>query len=87
MFQNINTIPKESHKFSMSSIKKDMNYYEKTKNLPSNLQSIKQILNFIPPTSIEPERTFSLCNYFLTKVRNRLSDKSINTLVSLKNNI
>ena len=41
-------------------------------------------ISTIPPTSVEAERTFSASGLFLTKLRSRLSDKSLDTLISLK---
>jgi hypothetical protein len=35
-------------------------------------------LKTIPPTSIEAERAFSTAGIFITKLRNRLSAKTIN---------
>ena len=41
------------------------------------------ILN-IPPTSVEAERSFSASGLFLTKLRCRLADKSLDMLIFLK---
>lgn len=71
---------------SIAAIKRDMNYYEANHSLPNNLSILKNLLSSVPPTSIEPERTFSLTDFFITKRRCRLSDASINALIFLKTN-
>jgi hypothetical protein len=40
-------------------------------------------LKTIPPTSIEAERAFSTAGIFITKLRNRLSAKTINLYINL----
>ncbi len=49
-----------------------------------NLQKIYNSLLSIRPTSTDVERVFSICTSFCTKIRSRLSDKSLNALVFLK---
>ena len=36
------------------------------------------------PTSVESERTFSMCRQFLTYLRTRMDDDTLDTLVFLK---
>ena len=38
----------------------------------------------IPPTSVESERAFSATGLFVTKIRSRLGDYTIDTLVFLR---
>lgn len=71
---------------TLQTIKKDMKYLELTGNLSKELNMIKTSLDCVVPTSVEPERTFSLCDFFVSKRRNRFSDKSINSLIFLKSN-
>jgi hypothetical protein len=52
------------------------------KKRPENLEKLFKALKTIPTTSIEAERAFSTAGIFITKLRNRLSAKTIN-----KNNI
>ena len=68
-------------------IAKEFALFEATKVRPKNLQCLYLALGTIPPTSVEAERAFSVCGTFVTKVRNRLSDKSINALCFLKSHL
>jgi hypothetical protein len=52
--------------------------------LTENLKLLQNALNTIKPSSIDSERCFSIANNFCTKLRTRLSDKSLSVLVSLK---
>ena len=65
-------------------LSKEFALFEATKVRPENLQRLYLALGTIQPTSVEAERAFSVCGIFVTKLRNRLSDKSINALCFLK---
>lgn len=52
--------------------------------LTDNLKRLLDAINTIKPTSIDSERAFSVANNFCTKIRSRLSDKSLHALVFLK---
>ncbi len=65
-------------------IGKEMNVYEATGKRTENLTLLFNALSTIPPTSIESERAFSALGLFITKIRTRLSDKSIDHLCFLK---
>ena len=41
-------------------------------------------LQSIPPTSVESERAFSITGQFATKLRTKLADNTLNSLVFLK---
>jgi hypothetical protein len=58
--------------------------FESTKKRPENLEKLFKALKTIPPTLIEAERAFSTAGIFITKLRNRLSPKTINALIFLK---
>ena len=62
----------------------EFNLYENTGKLTPNLASLLAALKTIKPSSVESERVFSTVNQFVTKIRSRLSDKSVNALVFLK---
>ena len=47
-------------------------------------QKLLYALGTIQVASIEPERIFSICGSFVTKVRSRLEDDTIDALVFLK---
>ena len=63
---------------------KEFALFEATKVRPKHLAQLYTALGSIQPTSVEAERAFSVCGLFITKLRNRLSDKSINALCFLK---
>lgn len=65
-------------------LKLELAAYDKTNVLGMNLQKLLSVLNSIQPTSTESERVFSLSSHFCTKIRSRLSDKSLNNLCFLK---
>ena len=47
------------------------------------LQAVYSYLMTVPPTSVEAERAFSAAGLFVTKLRSRLGDNSIDTLCFL----
>ena len=55
--------------------------------LHSNLKKIFYALKAIPPTSVEAERAFSAAGLFLTKLRSKLDDGSIDMLCFLCQNL
>lgn len=66
------------------SINAEFNFFFKTEVLTKNLSKLKNGLALIKPTSTQNERNFSTSGNFCTKIRNRLSDKSIDALCILK---
>jgi hypothetical protein len=48
------------------------------------LEKLFKALKTFPPTSIEAERAFSSAGIFITKLRNRLSQTTIDALMFLK---
>lgn len=79
--------PKKAHNSNLQSVRKELKYFELCGSLPQKLIGLKLALDSVSPTSIEPERTFSLCNFFITKRRSRFSDDAINALIFLKANL
>lgn len=65
-------------------LKQEFNIFKLTGNKTENVILLQNALKTIRPTSTESERTFSLANNFCTKIRSKLSDKSLNALVFLK---
>ena len=51
---------------------------------PWTLESVKTTIESLPPSSTEAERQFSAAGLFLTKLRCRLSDNSIDMLCFLR---
>ena len=63
---------------------KEMALFEATGDKSKNISSIEEVLNTIPPTSVEAERAFSAAGLFVTKLRSRLSENSVDSLMILK---
>ena len=51
---------------------------------PENLENVYKALLTIKPTSVESERAFSAMGLFCTKLRNRLNDDTLNSLVMMR---
>ena len=58
-----------------------MSLFEATNKRPKNLEKLYHTLLKIKPTSVEPERAFSAMGLFVTKLRNRLNDESLNASI------
>lgn len=65
-------------------LKQECSLYESTKTRPENLEKLHKCLLTIKPTSVEPERAFSVMGLFLTKIRNRLSDNMLDAIIFLR---
>ncbi|KAJ2946728.1 hypothetical protein O0L34_g12787 [Tuta absoluta] len=65
-------------------LKKDFDLFTSSVKRTPNLDLLYNALRTIMPTSTESERTFSVSGNFATKIRSRLSDKSLSSLVFLK---
>ena len=64
-------------------IKQEMNLFEATRKRPTKLELLFNALLSIPPTSAEAECALSAAGLLVTKLRSRLSDKSLYTLTFL----
>jgi hypothetical protein len=53
-------------------------------DIPPLLNKLFNALQSIPPTSVESERAFSITGQFATKLRTKLADNTLNSLVFLK---
>ena len=69
---------------SFQVVKKEMRLYEVTNTRPNNLEKLYAALKTIKPTSVEAERAFSALGYFVSKIRNRLNDNTIDALLLLR---
>lgn len=67
-----------------SSIKKELKLFEACGKKTQNIENLYKALLTIRPTSVESERVFSTAGVLVNKIRNRLSDESINALIVLK---
>ncbi|GFT15875.1 uncharacterized protein TNCV_3314621 [Trichonephila clavipes] len=65
-------------------MKQEMQLFDSTENPSPNIIKLWDALKTIPPTSVEAERAFSAAGLFVTKLRTKLSEKSINCLCFLK---
>ena len=69
---------------SFQVVKKEMRLYEVTNTKPNNLEKLYAALKTIKPTSVEAERAFLALGYFVSKIRNRLNDNTIDVLLFLR---
>ena len=60
-----------------------MALFEATGNKSKYLNLFDQALRTIPPTSVEAERAFPAAGLFVSKLRARISEKSIDSLIVL----
>ena len=66
-------------------VDKEMQLYRINPNTrPKYLELLFKALKTIKPTSVEPERAFSAMGWFVTKIRNRMKDKTIDALISMR---
>ena len=68
-------------------VKDLINQYEKNgspSDRPLLLSKLFDALKTIPPSSVESERAFSTTGQFVTKMRTRLKDETVDALVFLK---
>ena len=66
---------------NLTSINEEVNIYEITGAITTNLKKLLGNLKIIRPTSTESERVFSIVSIFLTVKRTSLRDRSLDTLV------
>lgn len=79
--------PSESDNDFNSVIASEIASAEQSGKLGFYLQKVYDHLITIPPTSVEAERAFSTAGYFCSKIRNRLSDKSLDVLCFIRSNM
>ena len=61
-------------------MRKDFDAYNATGEKTRRLRQLEEALLSISPTSVEAERAFSSAGNFVTKIRSRLSDDTIDDL-------
>ena len=61
-------------------IKKEMTFYEVTKECPKVLKILKSCVNLISSSSVEAEKCFNAAGLFISKLRSSLNDKMIDFL-------
>lgn len=63
---------------------KELEVFEATGDRTLNITNLLNSLKSIPPTSVESELAFSAAGLFVTKMRTRLSDRSVDCLCYLR---
>ena len=71
----------------LSEIKRELTIFENTGEQPAILEKVFCAIKTLPPTSIEAERAFSAARMFVTKLRSRLNEKTIDALIFLRKNL
>ena len=66
-------------------VQKECEVFEASGIRLANLQTLYEALLTIQPTSVEAERSFSACGLFVTKLRSRLHDSTIDALCFKRN--
>ena len=66
-------------------VQKECEVFEASGIRPANLQTLYEALLTIQPTSVDAERLFSACGLFVTKLRSRLHDSTIDALCFIRN--
>ena len=61
--------------------------YKGANELPPMLRLLDKAVQTIQPTSVEAERAFSTAGLFLTKIRTRMGDDTLNMLQFLKSRL
>ena len=51
---------------------------------PKYLELLYKAFKTIKQTSVEPERAFSAMGFFVTKIRNIMSDKTLDALITMR---
>ena len=69
---------------SLTYFSKECEMFENTGEKTLRLRLLHENLKTVPPTSIESERAFSSFGLYVTKLRSRLGDRSIDSLCFLK---
>ena len=74
----------DNSKALTNAIKAEMAVFANSARRGRNLETIYDYLMSIPPTSVEAERAFSAAGALCTKMRSRLSDKTLDMLCFLR---
>ena len=78
----LHTVPND---FYSKLVGNEMHLYKiYPKERPRYLQLLYKALKTIKPTSVEAKRAFSAMGFFVTKLRNRMSDKTLDALITMR---
>lgn len=75
---------KSSGKDLVATLKKEMFLFQSGGTRGLHLELAFQYLAIVPPTSVESERAFSAAGQFVTKIRSRLADNTLDALMLLR---
>ena len=83
---NSNSAPRrlETGAEVLQQIKREMLVFETTGERPPHLEKLYRALVTLPPTSVEAERVFSAAGLFITKIRTKLSDATVDSLCFMR---
>jgi hypothetical protein len=79
LLRNVYKEPEVDNDFK--SLKSEFTAFARTGVRSANLKKLYDALLTIKPTSTDVERVFSITNWYCSKIRSRLSDKSLSALV------
>ena len=71
----------------LSKINEELTNFENTSEWSAILEKVFCAIKTLPSTSVEAERAFSAARMFVTKLRSRLNEKTIDALIFLRNNL
>ena len=74
------TCPSTTPMLNKRMVQKECEVFEASGRRPANIQHLYEALLTIQPTSVEAERAFSACGLFVTKLRSRLHDSTVDML-------
>ena len=69
-----------------SCLDKILQFYQENNLVDRRIQQLKAAINSIQPTSVNPERTFSMSGWVSNKIRNRMSSELLTAIVFLNYN-
>ena len=79
------TGPSTTPNLNKRMVQKECEVFEASGRRPANLQHLYEALLTIQPTFVEAERAFSACGLFVTKLRSRLHDSTVDALCFIRN--
>ena len=72
---------------NLKTVQKELDLFDATGERTPRMLKIMRAIETIPPTSVEAERSFSAAGLFITKLRTRLNNRSVDALCFLMRRI
>ena len=69
---------------NLKTVQKELDLFDATGERTPRMLKIMRAIETIPPTSVEAERAFSAAGLFITKLRTRLNNRSVDALCFLR---